>query len=236
MDLALGQEGKDFSYLIDFDNIKNGRGSTNVQSSLIKLHGSLNWFYCDTCQQVHLINIKKTVKEYLSDQSCYSVIAVCRSCGGQRRGLLVPPLAMKFDMAPPLTPLIERAQEAFNNTDVIAAVGFSFAEADLYISRMLTKPLQSSKQTKVIVFDPDYEIVEKLRRQMSLRIAGFNTNRIMRVDGDCAKTVPAFLEGKLKSIEIKKAKPKNSSDSTLKSTKKLTKNIYDSEKGKNTHQ
>jgi len=147
-----------------------------------------------------LIDIKKTVKEYLADEICYSVIAVCKGCGGQRRGLLVPPLAMKFDLAPPLNPLIERSQEAFTGADVILAVGFSFAEADLYISRMLTKPLQLSDQSKVVVFDPDYAVVDKLRRQMSLRISGFNSNRILRVAGDCSETLPAFLSGKLKIL------------------------------------
>jgi thiamine pyrophosphate-dependent acetolactate synthase large subunit-like protein len=149
---------------------------------------------------VYLIDIKKTVREYLADENCYSVIAVCKGCGGQRRGLLVPPLAMKFDMAPPLNPLIERAQEAFEGADVILAVGFSFAEADLYISRMLMKPLQLSDQSKVVVFDPDYAVVDKLRRQMSLRISGFDSKRILRVAGDCSETIPAFLSGRLKSL------------------------------------
>lgn len=200
MDLALGSEGKDFSYLIDFTNKGASASPSQDRTSLIKLHGSLNWFYCDTCQQVHQIDIKKTVKEYLADQGCYSVIAVCRECGGQRRGLLVPPLAMKFDMAPPLTPLIERAQETFNRANVFIAVGFSFADADLYISRMLTKPLQASNDTKLIVFDPDYSVVDKLRRQMSLRVSGFNPERVLRVAGDCSVMLPAFLAGRLKSL------------------------------------
>ncbi len=200
MDLALGTEGSDFSYLVDFSNTTDRVSSAQTERCLIKLHGSLNWFYCDTCQKVHLIDIKKTVKEYMSDSGCYSVIAVCRDCGGQRRGLLVPPLAMKFDLAPPLTPLIESAQEAFNNADMIIVVGFSFADADLYISRMLTKRLQSSKHVSIVVFDPDYGVVDRLRRQMSLRIGGFDPKRILRVGDDCSKAIPAFLSGKMKSL------------------------------------
>lgn len=221
MDLALGTERVNFSYLVDFANRKPARKAASLRCSLIKLHGSLNWFYCDTCQQVHLIDIKKTVKDYIADQGCYSVIAVCKDCGGQRRGLLVPPLAMKFDLAPPLTPLIERAQEAFNHAQVIVVVGFSFAEADLYISRMLTKALQTSKGVKVIVFDPDSGVVDKLRRQLSLRIPGFDSERILRVKGDCSQTLPAFLTGKLKSLEIKKQRfPKKKASAKDKKIKK----------------
>jgi hypothetical protein len=49
MDLALGTAGKDFSYLVEFANAKATASSIAPQCSLIKLHGSLNWFYCDTC-------------------------------------------------------------------------------------------------------------------------------------------------------------------------------------------
>lgn len=165
---------------------------------LIKLHGSLNWYYCETCQQVYLIDIEKTQKEYLNNESCYSVIAVCKECGGQRRGLLVPPLAMKFEMSPPLTPLIEKAQDVFNKADLIVVVGFSFADADMYISRMLTKSMQINKNAKIVLFDPDYLVAKKLRNQLSLRITDFDKKRVIRVPGDCATTLPEFLEGKLR--------------------------------------
>ena len=141
MDLAIQTSDASFSYLVEFANRKAEPEPTVSVASLIKLHGSLNWFYCGTCQQVYLIDIAKTVKEYLRDENCYSVIAVCKTCGGQRRGLLVPPLAMKCDVAPPLTPLIERAQHSFNKADVIVVVGFSFAEADMYISGSSAEPV-----------------------------------------------------------------------------------------------
>ena len=198
MDLALQNARTTFSYLVDFANAKVG-GLASSEASLIKLHGSLNWFYCETCQQVHLIDIARTVKDYLEDDNCYSVIAVCKDCGGQRRGLLVPPLAMKFDVAPPLTPLIEKAQDSFNNSDVIVVVGFSFADADMYISRMLTKSMQLNNKVKAIVFDPDYSIAKKLRRQLTLRIPDFDPKRVIRVSGDSAITLPDFLAGTFRS-------------------------------------
>ena len=199
MDLALQNTRTAFSYLVDFANAKGGAGPTSSAASLIKLHGSLNWFYCETCQQVHLIDIARTVKDYLQDENCYSVIAVCKDCGGQRRGLLVPPLAMKFDVAPPLTPLIEKAQDSFNNSDVIVVVGFSFADADMYISRMITKSMQLNSRVKAIVFDPDYSVAQKLRRQLTLRIPDFDPKRVIRVSGDCAITLPDFLAGTFRS-------------------------------------
>jgi len=197
MDLALGEESKDFSYVVDFANPKKPVSGGKPETSLIKLHGSLNWFYCETCQQVHQIDIRQTVADYVQDRAAYPVIAVCKACGGPRRGLLVPPLAMKFDVAPPLNTLIERAQEAFLNADSIAVVGFSFADADLYISRMITKAMQVSSNRRIVVFDPDRTVSQKLRRQLSLRITNFYAKRVIMVVGDCAKNLPLFFEGRL---------------------------------------
>lgn len=205
VDLALSSKNAKFSYHIDFANSKPTEGSYQSDTTpLIKLHGSLNWYYCETCQQVHLIDMKKTQSEYLNDEICYSVIAVCRECGGQRRGLLVPPLAMKFDMSPPLTPLIEKAQEFFNRADSIVVVGFSFADADMYISRMLTKSMQNNKNMKIIIFDPNTNVAEKLRRQLSLRISNFDKKRVISVRGDCSETLPKFLKGTLKLMAPEK--------------------------------
>ncbi len=206
MDLALQANEAGFSYLVEFAHRKAEQDHAANAVSLIKLHGSLNWFYCGTCQQVHLIDIAKTVDEYMRDENCYSVIAVCKDCGGQRRGLLVPPLAMKFDAAPPLTPLIEKAQDSFNKADIIVVVGFSFADADMYISRMLTKSLQRNQNVRVVVFDPDFNVVNKLRRQLTLRIPYFEPKRVIRVSGDCSKTLPDFLDGKFRGTGVAEGK------------------------------
>lgn len=206
MDLALAKVKHEFSYLVDFANVRAATIKQRDVTPLVKLHGSLNWFYCETCQHVHLIDIEKTVSDYTNDRSAYPVISVCRGCGGPRRGLLVPPLAMKFDAAPPLTGLIQKAYDCFSSADAIVVVGFSFAEADLYISRMITKAMQMSGTRKLILFDPDRSVVQKLRRQLSLRIKDFDATRIIRVTGDCSKYLPLFLTGQLPQEE----KPKSS--------------------------
>jgi NAD-dependent SIR2 family protein deacetylase len=197
IDRALMKSNVPFSYLIEFANPQLLPSAAETASTLIKLHGSLNWFYCETCQEVHLIDIEKTVTEYQEDRASYPVIGVCRNCGGQRRGLLVPPLAMKFDVAPPLNPLIDRAAASFAQSNLIVVVGFSFADADLYISRMLSKAMQASEQTRLIVFDPVYDVVEKVRRKFSVRIPQFDASRILWVRGDCSEMLPKFLNGAL---------------------------------------
>lgn len=195
IDLALGTDGKDFDYRMAFSNSKaNGKEGL---SNLIKLHGSLNWFYCDTCQKVHLIDIGKAIRDFESDSSPYPVIGVCKDCGGQRRGLLVPPLAMKFDIAPALNPLLELAGGRLSKASVLVVVGFSFAEADQYISRLVSKWMQSNKNNRLVIFDPNHAVAEKMRKQCSVRIANFDRSRVAWVGGNSAEEVPQFLEGNL---------------------------------------
>lgn len=202
MDLALTESDIPFSYQIEFANPGALPAAAGDKSPLIKLHGSLNWFYCETCQDVHWIDIQQTVGDDPDDKAPYPVIGVCRGCGGQRRGLLVPPLAMKFDVAPPLNPLIDKAALSFADADVIVVVGFSFADADLYIYRMVSKAMQASKNARLLIFDPDRAIVQKVRRKFSNQIPQFDASRIIRVAGDCAATLPEFLSGELYGVEI----------------------------------
>lgn len=196
IDRAMIKLGVSPSYGIEFANETEGTSTASDSSvMLVKLHGSLHWFYCDACQTVHLVDIEKTVRDYIGDQAMYPVIGVCKNCGGQRRGLLVPPLAMKFDVAPPLNPLIEKATQCFTQANIIVVVGFSFADADLYISRMVSKAIQAKDSAKVVLFDPDREVIEKVRSKFKARILGFDDARILGVYGDCAETLPKFLAG-----------------------------------------
>jgi len=140
------------------------------------------------------------VADFLEDRSPYPVIGVCKNCGGQRRGLLVPPLAMKFDVAPPLTPLLSEAKSAFERAEMIVVVGFSFAEADTYISRMLSKSMQLSSSQRLIIVDPSATVVERLRRKFKTSIPNFNEYRIAKISGDCAELLPQFLRGALREL------------------------------------
>ena len=198
IDLALIRNVMPFSYNIDLVNPDILPHLSDQGTPLIKLHGSLNWFYCETCQKVHLIDIQRTVEDYTTNRGEYSVISVCRECGGQKRGLLVPPHAMKFNAKPPLQPLIVKAASCFMTARLIVVVGFSFADADSYISQMLIKAMQASEDTRLMIVDPDEQVIEKTRRKFQDRIPQFDAaNRILKLQGDCSELLPQFLRGEL---------------------------------------
>ena len=168
IDLALAEAIDEFDYSIEF---KNGSvSSAPPKTKLLKLHGSLNWYYCETCQEIHLRDARTIVNGFLNDDAPYSVIAICRACGGQQRALLVPPLSMKFDIAAPLTPLLDKAYSAFHDADMIIAVGFSFADADRHISRLISKSMQVNKDQLLVVFDIDGEVASRVRKRLESSI------------------------------------------------------------------
>ena len=196
MDLALIKKGVGFTYDLEFANPSVLPNRPGLPVSLIKLHGSLNWFYCETCQTVRLIDIERVVDDYECDSGEYPIISVCYECGGQRRGLLVPPHAMKFDVASPLQPLILRAADELENKTLITVVGFSFSEADAYIFRMLVKAMQGSNDTKLLIIDPNPEVARRIRNRFNSLIPNFDAEaRILMIRGDCAEVLPRFLHG-----------------------------------------
>ena len=200
IDLALGGAQQPFEYKVEFANTKPLQPE-RTPTRLIKLHGSLNWYYCETCQEVQLVDIEMMLRQYKNDEAPYPVIGICKGCGGQRRGLLVPPYAMKFDVAPPLTPLLSEAYQAFDAATLIAVVGFSFAEADVYISRMISKSMQKNSEQRLLIVDPSKEVVDRIRRKFKASIPGFDDKRIIRMRGDCAELLPQFLTGTLRQVE-----------------------------------
>jgi NAD-dependent SIR2 family protein deacetylase len=207
MDLALAHAKQNFEYKVEFAKGAHSPKGEGIATRLIKLHGSLNWYYCETCQEVQLVEIARMLKQYETDEAPYPVIGICKDCGGQRRGLLVPPYAMKFDVAPPLTPLLSEANNAFASADLIAVVGFSFAEADVYISRMLSKSMQVNENQQLLIVDPSTEVVNRIRRKFKASIPDFDSNRIVRMSGDCADLLPKFLGGHLKAAVVPNESP-----------------------------
>ena len=198
IDLALIEADMQCNYGMEFASVNAWLKQGQIGASLTKLHGSLNWFYCETCQAVWLIDIARAVNDYRNGVGEYPIISVCSQCGGQRRGLLIPPHAMKFDVSSPLQPLIADAARCFESVSLIVAVGFSFADADQYIARMISKALQASQDVKLVIIDPAPEVAERVRRKFGAQIPGFDSwNRIIRVQGDCSEVLPLFLRGEL---------------------------------------
>ena len=119
---------------------------------------------------------------------------------------------MKFDLAPPLTPLATEAKNIFDSSDMIVVVGFSFADADIYISKMLSKSMQTKAHQKLLILDPDHGVIERVTRKFKASIPNFDVSRIIRMTADCSDGLPKFLSGQLRQIS---ATPNETNGETL---------------------
>ncbi len=193
MDEALLDGGRDLRGLVG----ATAHGPGLDDCPLIKMHGSINWSYCDSCQDVRDFSLRDLKDAFENDRLSYAVIGICRTCGGQRRPLLVPPLSFKFMMFPNLVSLWYQAQRSIEAADTIVVVGYSFSEADTYISKMLSRSLAFRSAQRLVVCDTNAALVPSIRERMAAHIEGFDERRILQVVGSCEATLPSLLESLL---------------------------------------
>jgi len=162
--------------------------------NLIKIHGSINWSYCDSCHDVREFDLIKIKRSYVEDTLSYAVIGICKKCQGQRRPLLIPPLGLKFIMFPSLIRLWDAARTFVEQAKILVVVGYSFSEADTYINKIIERSMTINEKQYMVVCDTDSALVTNLRKRFAARIDGFDENRILRAVGSADKMLPQVLE------------------------------------------
>jgi NAD-dependent SIR2 family protein deacetylase len=160
---------------------------------LIKIHGSVNWTYCESCQAVHTYNLKEVKRFYQDDIISYPVIGICPDCGGRRRPLLVPPIAFKFLRYPALVGLWQSAKENINDAEYIIVVGYSFADSDDYIRKIIYRSMIENPDQKMILVDMDEDLAPRIKEELSA-YGGVDQDRILGATGDAEELVPEILE------------------------------------------
>ena len=180
---------------------------------LIKMHGSINWAYCDSCQDVQEFDLLELKKIYEDDILSYPVLGICKKCGGLRRPLLVPPLSFKFLMFPNLIDIWNSARQAIDEADYLIIVGYSFSEADTYITKIISRSMSIKNRQKMIIVNTNPNLVPTLRERFSAHIDGFDKKRVLKVCKSCDETLPEILG----SILGKKAPKKTQKSARKKS-------------------
>jgi NAD-dependent SIR2 family protein deacetylase len=170
---------------------------------LMKMHGSFNWASCDSCQDLREFDLIALKQNYSDDKQSYPVICICKNCGGLRRPLLVPPLSLKFMMFPNLIDIWKAARECIENADIVFVIGYSFAEADSYIAKMVSRAMAQNDKQRLVVVNTDPKLVPNLRTKFSAHIDGFNTQRILRVRQSCDTSLPKILSEATRATAIK---------------------------------
>lgn len=209
IDQAIAKKNISCNYLIE--HVSNNQ--ENGKARLIKMHGSINWFYCESCQEMYRYNLNDIKESYEKDILSYPVMGICKNCGGLSRPMITPPLSIKFFRFPPLAGYWDLAQSVFKDAKLILVVGYSFAEADTYITNMINRAMGADNSKQLIIVDLDRSIASKVSERLSNHIDNFNNERVLRAVESCDILLPKLCKSLLgeetpKQVENQKTTPK----------------------------
>lgn len=149
-------ELKDFNFWINpREPVSISNDEDPVSIKIIKLHGSLNWKYCNCCNQTLLTPWDRTIDlqrgKFLGykypDNEKYEY--VCPLDGTEFHTLILPPSYLKSLNQPIISQLFSEASREIRDAKKIVFVGYSLSDADVHIKALFKKQLR--KHTEIIV-------------------------------------------------------------------------------------
>lgn len=145
--LIFDQNRNSLDYGIDFTNFEfenDWRKPGNNAIKLFKLHGSLNWLYCPTCNNVTLTPLEKGIIRLLTDFSH----AHCNYCNTIYTPIIVPPTYFKDIHNVFVQQIWNKAEQELREVEHIIFCGYSFPDADIHIKYLL-KRIQTNRRSKI---------------------------------------------------------------------------------------
>jgi hypothetical protein len=112
-----------------------GGGTDTWEPQLLKLHGSLNWLYCPTCNAMDLFPGEKIVTRLAHD----APNLVCQTCKEPRLPIVIPPTFFKVMSNFYLQQIWKRAEDILRKADHLIFCGYSFPDADLHFKYLLKR-------------------------------------------------------------------------------------------------
>jgi NAD-dependent SIR2 family protein deacetylase len=131
---------------------------------LIKPHGSLNWKYCNRCNEVLLtpwdskINLEGfQYEKVIKAPNCANPNSeigdlVCPICSNSFETLILPPSHIKDLSNPIVTSLFQEAYREVRATSRLVFIGYSFPEADVHFKALFAR---AAKDKELIVINPN---------------------------------------------------------------------------------
>lgn len=183
------------THLMNFDKsdkLKNFRFWTNprepiivendenpIPIKIIKLHGSLNWKYCNCCNQTLLtpwdrkidLDYGKFLGYTYPDNVEYEY--VCPLDGTEFQTLILPPTYLKSLNQPVFSQLVSEAGREIRATKKIVFIGYSLSDADIHIKALFQKQLNNSYEI-IVCNTKNSETLKQRYRAFSNKIKFIN--------------------------------------------------------------
>jgi NAD-dependent SIR2 family protein deacetylase len=146
-----------------FDKNKNYSGSLNKgQIDLLKIHGSLNWFYCPKCKEIDITIFRKGTIDLAANQSKY--VCVSKSCTSNYEPLIVTPTMLKIYDNDFIQYLWKQSEQKIADSDQLVFIGYSLPEADYHLRSLITRGLvQNQNKPNLLIIDKKPENSEEER-------------------------------------------------------------------------
>jgi NAD-dependent SIR2 family protein deacetylase len=123
-------------YGFKFTNYKPEKEISRVP--LYKLHGSLNWLYCPTCETMSLtMNEKGVIKLIRPTENTQDI--QCTQCGSLKESVIIPPTYFKEYSNYFLNQVWHKAEQDLRKVEKIFFCGYSFPDADIQIKYLLKR-------------------------------------------------------------------------------------------------
>ena len=120
------------NYGIDSINTNRTKQSSNY-ILLLKLHGSLNWLYCPTCNNIEITPKKKqAIKTFYKEEKC----SLCHS---PTSPIIIPPTLYKEMKNPFIQQIILKTDIILRNVDKIFFCGYSFSDSDMHLKYLVKR-------------------------------------------------------------------------------------------------
>lgn len=136
-------------------------GSNPKPIKIIKIHGSVNWKYCNCCNQVLLtpwdtkidlssMSFKRYIYPSCENPETIEYDFICPLDGNKFDTFIVPPSHIKNLSHPAINKLLDEAALEIHKAKKIVFVGYSFPDADVHIKALLKKNLRSNIELHIV--------------------------------------------------------------------------------------
>ena len=147
--------------------IKIDENENPVPIKILKLHGSLNWKYCNCCNQTLLTPWDKKIDLQKGKFLGYTYPEnveyeyYCPLDGTDFQTLIIPPSNIKILTHPVISQVISESSREIRSTKKIVFIGYSLSDADVHIKALFKKNIDPATEVHVIN--------AKLNKKMKLR-------------------------------------------------------------------
>jgi len=152
---------------------------------IIKIHGSLNWYYCEGCQDVIIYNIDE-LKKFTK---MYPTTASCLQCNTLTQLFMIPPIAYKYVIFPPIVEIWQHAMNTLEEADIIIVIGYSFSLSDDYILKMIVNGLKRKSSLFVVLNNSRKSVIS-----LQERLDSYHENIDISINEDANTSTPIICK------------------------------------------